>query len=176
MDRFVIKPASKSSLTDFITQVKQAKQAECTGITQNDAEADRTKRPKLATSSSSGKCNSKANSSETASSFNSKLAHNKPIPDALSVADEWHQLTARVVSSVDITCQHREAQLQAKSYTGWKVDSSGAKVYTTFRNGQRVTAGGQEGFKLSCGDNKSKGLKRKTGEGKGNSNVCDTLS
>eukprot|EP01031_Cornospumella_fuschlensis_P026495 gene26495-32019_t len=157
MDRFVIKPATNGrSLSDYVCKIKEAKQQNDVGLPQSVDSVDRNKRSKIASSSSKLVAKSEPIVSSSVQSVLSSVN--------VSVADEWKQRTANVFSSLDIACQRRQAQLQARSSTGWKVDSSGAKVYSTFRSGQRVTAGGKEGYKLAMGDGKTKGQKRKANE------------
>lgn len=75
----------------------------------------------------------------------------------------WDERDNNKVSLMDLTGQQRLQQIQARKFTGWKVDQDGQKVYTTFRNGERVQASGREGFMLAYGDG---AIKKKTTEGK----------
>jgi hypothetical protein len=79
-----------------------------------------------------------------------------------SAATEWAAREQSTVRAIDIKCQQMRKDSQIRNYVGWKTDIQGQKVYTTFRAGERVTVGGQEGFKLALGDEKSTSKKRKT--------------
>jgi hypothetical protein len=67
-------------------------------------------------------------------------------------SETWEMREKASISLMDLTGQQRLQQMQAKNFTGWKIDRDGAKVYTTFRNGERVQAAGQQGFMLAYGD------------------------
>eukprot|EP00981_Chlorochromonas_danica_P000130 scaffold37_cov172-Ochromonas_danica.AAC.19 len=76
-------------------------------------------------------------------------------------AAEWASRSQAVVTSLDLVLQQRAADQKARSQTGWRTDNEGKKVYSTFRNGGRVTVSGQEGFRLAMADEKHKAKRQK---------------
>jgi hypothetical protein len=80
-----------------------------------------------------------------------------------SAKNVWEQ-RENLLNAVDIACAWSEVSAKQKNFVGWKTSSTGGKVYTTFRNGHRVAAEGQEGFKLAYGDEKNGKSKRKVTE------------
>lgn len=64
----------------------------------------------------------------------------------------------KVMNMTTIQCNER-SKMHNSDVKGWRlVDNS--KVYTTFRNGKKVSASGFEGFKLASGDNAKKAPKQ----------------
>lgn len=72
----------------------------------------------------------------------------------------WEARDQHNVSLLDLTCDQRLQQIQAKNFTGWKLNKEGNRVYTTFRHGHRVEGSGQEAYFLAMGDGAIK--KKKT--------------
>ncbi len=73
-------------------------------------------------------------------------------PQKILNTKEWDDRNVPTVSMLDLTCQQRLKQIKSRNFTGWKADRDGNKIYTTFRNGQRVEASGKEAFLLAYGD------------------------
>jgi hypothetical protein len=78
-------------------------------------------------------------------------------------ANGWAQRDAKTAAFIDISCSEKQAIMKAKNYVGWKMDSEGNRVYTTFRNGGKVQVSGQEAFRLALADgNINQSKKRKS--------------
>jgi hypothetical protein len=69
-----------------------------------------------------------------------------------ATAEGWAQRDSKTAAFIDISCSEKQAIMKAKNYVGWKMDSEGNRVYTTFRNGGKVQVSGQEAFRLALAD------------------------
>ena len=100
------------------------------------------------------------------------------------MASGWADRDSTVLSTTDIIAENRhldKSRRDAFNKTGWKNarDEEGVvrKVYTTFRAGGVVRAGGHEAMKLFLGDTKSKGkAKEKENKNQGTLNEKEKVA
>jgi hypothetical protein len=164
MDRFVIKTTTNVPAVDLLSHFRKAKHEELIRHADVENMQNSRKRKKVEANVLDLTFLPKPNSISTSIPLtNVQLT----TISSSSAASEWAARGQNTVSSVDLACQQRLATLKAKNFTGWKINLEGSKVYTTFRNGERVAASGKEGFKLALGDGKIPSKSREKVNNKG---------
>lgn len=141
MERFVVKKNSVDHVQDNENLLSLLKQSEKKGLISTSTVSKEQQQPK------------KKRSNASAVDEMDKVLQ--------PVATEWASRSQAVVTSLDLALQQRAADQKARSQTGWRTDNEGKKVYTTFRNGGRVTVSGHEGFRLAMADEKHKAKRQK---------------
>lgn len=145
MDRFVVRQnenAVNARSTDLLTLMKAAKSKSEANVQINTSNNKRSRDENATTTGKKQKVEREEIKND--------------VKKVDSVAAEWESYTGTTVNILDVTCHAMREKIKQKNFVGWKTGSDGKKVYTTFRNGERVQGDGKEAFRLALGDGKIK--------------------